>query len=252
MEKLEKIVKFLDEYLKIQDIKDASWNGLQVEGKENVNKIAFTENACIDTFNKAAKEKADFVIVHHGQFWNTTSPVLRGGDKERIKILISNKISLYTAHLPLDRHREVGNNAQLLKLLGAKITEEFVMTDGKNVGWIGEFKNAVPVEDIIEKLNSGLNTKCRTLLFGREKIKTIAVCSGGGNYDDFDEAVAKNADLYLTGDAIDIYPLAKDAKFNVLFAGHYATETVGLKALMDVIKKKFKVKTIFIDEPTGF
>ena len=100
-------------------------------------------------------------------------------------------------------------------------------------------------------LNSKLNTNCNCLLFGPQKIKTIAVCSGGGSSRDFYEALNKKVDLYLTGEATDIYPDVKDAKFNVIFAGHYATEIAGMKALMKVVSKKFKVKTIFIDDPTG-
>ncbi|MDO8264803.1 MAG: Nif3-like dinuclear metal center hexameric protein [Candidatus Parcubacteria bacterium] len=251
MEKLEKIVKFLDKYLKIRDIKDITWNGLQVEGNPNVNQVVFTENASLDTFKMALKEKADLIVVHHGHFWKEENPSLIKDSKERVEFLLKNGISLYVAHLPLDRHKEVGNNAQLLKLLGAKIKSEFSVYKGKNVGWIGEFSRPLPVGEIVKKINSKLNTNCKTLLFGKNKIKTIAVCSGGGNYKDFNEAIDKEVDLYLTGDAIDIYPSTKDAKFNVIFAGHYATETVGVNALMKVVGKRLKIETTYIDDPTG-
>jgi len=251
MAKLKDVVKFLDNYLRIDEIQDTSWNGLQVEGSPNVNRIVFTENAGIDTFKKAIKEKADLIIVHHGHFWKTGDPSFVGFGKERIGLLYKNSVSLYASHLPLDRHIEVGNSAQLLKLLGAEVKKEFLMEEGKNIGWIGEFKVPVSVREIERKLNSTLNTKCRSLLFGQDKIKTIAVCSGGGGYSAFYEALNKKVDLYLTGDTVEIYNAAKDAKFNAIFAGHYATETVGVRALMKVVNKKFKVKSVFIDDPTG-
>ena len=251
MAKLKDIVKFLDNYLKIDEIKDSSWNGLQIEGKPVVNKVIFAENAGLDTFRKSIKEGADLIVVHHGHFWKTGNPVFVGYKKERITLLYNNSISLYAAHLPLDRHKEVGNNAQLLKLVGAKIKAGFAMEEGKNIGWIGEFEKPIAVREIEKKLNSELNTKCRSLLFGRKEIKTMAVCSGGGGYATFYEALNKGVDLYLTGDAIEVYTSAKDAQFNVIFAGHYATETLGVKALMPILRKKFKVKTVFVDDPTG-
>ncbi len=251
MEKLKDIVKFLDNYLKIDEIEDRSWNVLQIEGKPNVNKIVFAENTSLDIFKKAKKIEADLIMVHHGQFWNGKNPSLVGWSKERVSFLYENGISLYACHLPLDRHKEVGNNAQLIKLLGAKIKKEFLMEGGKNIGWIGEFKKPVSVRKIEKKINTELDIECKSLLFGKDKIKTIAVCSGGGGHSVFHEAFNRKVDLYLTGESIDVYPTTKDAKFNVIFAGHYATETLGVKALMKIVDKKFKVKTIFIDDPTG-
>jgi len=251
MAKLKDIVKFLNNYLKIDEINDSSWNGLQIEGKPNVNRIVFAENASLDVFKKAIKEKADLIIVHHGHFWKAGNPSFIGSGKERINLLSKNDISLYASHLPLDKHKIVGNNAQLLKLLGATIKEEFGRYENQSVTWIGEFRKPVSVREIIKKLISELNARCNALLFGPEKIKRIAVCSGGGGYGIFFEALNKNVDLYLTGDTVEIYTTAKDAKFNVIFAGHYATETLGVKALMPLLKNKFKIKTVFIDDPTG-
>ncbi len=251
MTKLKDIVKFLDNYLKISEIKDESWNGLQFEEKENINKIVFAENASADIFKKAVQEKGDLIIVHHGHFWKEGNPSFRNWGRERLEILLKNKISLYAAHLPLDCHKEVGNNAQLLKLLGAKIKIGFGKYEGQIISFIGEFKKPILAKEIVKKLIQKLGVKCTPILFGPTKIKTIAVCSGGGGYGIFFEALNKKVDLYLTGDTIDIYTTAKDAKFNVIFAGHYATETVGLKSLMEVVRKKFEVKTIFIDDPTG-
>lgn len=251
MKNLNDIVSFLNDYLKIDEIEDNSWNGLQVEGKQEIKKIAYAVSAGADVFQRSVNEKADMIIVHHGQFWKGSDPRIVGWNKERIDILRDNEISLYASHLPLDRHRDVGNNAQLLKLLGAKIKEEFSLYKGKNVGWIGEFISPKTIEEIVKKLNLSLNTKSIVVPFGKEKIKKIAVCSGGGDYADFAEAIEKKVDLYITGDTSEIYNMAKDAKINVIFGGHYATEILGVKALAEIIKKKFEMETVFIDIPSG-
>jgi len=251
MTKLTKVVGFLNQYLKIDDIKDTCWNGLQFEGKSEVKRIVYAVDASVETFEKAIEENADLIIVHHGHFWTTQDPSLIGWGKERIDPLFRNQISLYACHLPLDRHRMVGNNAQLLKLLGAKITHGFLFHEGKNIGWIGETKRALQLEKIEEKLDSDLNTNCIVLPFGKKKIKTIAVCSGGGGYGAFFEALNANVDLYLTGDAIEVYYSAKDSRMNVIFGGHHATETIGLKALAEVVRRKFNIDYSFIDLPTG-
>lgn len=251
MKNLNEIVSFLGDYLKIDDIEDSSWNGLQVEGKQEIRKIAYAVSAGSEVFQKSVNEKADMIIVHHGQFWKGGDPRIVGWNKERIDILRDNEVSLYASHLPLDRHRDVGNNAQLLKLLGAKIKEEFSLHKGKNVGWIGELVSPKTIEEISKKLDLSLNTKSIIVPFGKEKIKKIAVCSGGGDYADFAEAIEKKVDLYITGDTSEIYNMAKDAKINVIFGGHYATEILGVKALAEIIKKKFKLETVFVDVPSG-
>ena len=251
MPQLKKIVHFLNQYLKIHDIKDTCWNGLQFEGRSEVKKIAFAVDASIETFELAIQERADLIVVHHGHFWHTQNPSIAGWAKERIDILYQHQTSLYACHLPLDRHRIVGNNSQLLKLLGANITDEFLLHEGKNIGWIGATKRAVPLKQIERKLNTDLSTNCIVLPFGKEKIKAVAVCSGGGGYGGFYEALNAGVDLYITGDAIEAYYSAKDSKMNVIFAGHHTTETVGLKALSEVVKRKFKIDCMFIDLPTG-
>ena len=251
MPTLNKVVGFLDKYLEIDDIQDSSWNGLQFEGCSVVKKIAFAVDASVKSFEEASRLNADMLIVHHGHFWSSHNPSVIGWSKERIDLLYENNFSLYACHLPLDRHKDVGNNAELLKLLGAPIKKEFLIHKGRNIGWLGERKKAISITDIEKKLNESIETKCIVLPFGKKNIKTIAVCSGGGSYGGFYEALALKADLYITGDTAEVYYTAKDSEMNVIFAGHHATETVGLKALSKVVGKKLKVSTSFIDLPTG-
>lgn len=191
------------------------------------------------------------IVVHHGLFWKEENPSIKGHMKGRIDILYKNKISLYAVHLPLDRHREVGNNAQLIKLMGGKVRNGFGFSEGKTIGWIGEFSRPVSTSKIESILNKGLNTKCTVLPFGKKKIRTIAVSSGGPNQKRFFEAMSSGADAYLAGEPKEVYHNAKDARFNVIFAGHHATEILGVKALAEIVKKKFRIKTMFVDIPTG-
>jgi dinuclear metal center YbgI/SA1388 family protein len=251
MESLNGIVRFLDRYLEIDSIKDSSWNGLQYEGKPEVKQVLFAADAGIETFEKAAALDADLIVVHHGLFWNSTNPCLVGWFKKRVSVLWNHGISPYAVHLPLDRHRVVGNNAQLLKLLGAKIQNGFCEIDGNNIGWIGAFKQPVSLKEVEKKLNKGLNTHCTVIPFGKKSIKTIAVVSGAGGSRGFYEALKAGVDLYLTGELFEVYHAAKDTAINVIFGGHHATETLGVKALSELVKRKFEVKTVFVDIPTG-
>jgi dinuclear metal center YbgI/SA1388 family protein len=253
MAKLKDIVAFLNNYLESKKIKDSSRNGLQVRGKPEITKIAFTENASLDTFQTALKEKADLIVVHHGLLWKEKykNPALDRIKQKRIQFLIKNNLSLYASHLPLDKHKTAGNNAQLLKLLGAKIKNSFGEYHGQKISWSGEFKKPVLAKELARRISAKLKTKTINLLFGPKKVKSLAVCSGGGGFSTLAEAINKKFDFYLTGESFDCQTLIKDAGFNVVFAGHYATETLGVKALMSLIEKEFKVKTVFIDDPTG-
>jgi len=250
MEKLSKIVSFLNEYLKINEFEDDSWNGLQIEGREKVKRIAFSVSAGLSVFKRAKDLKIDFLIVHHGIFWKKSNPSLKGWIKERVSFLINNNISFYVAHLPLDAHPESGNNIQLLNILDAKVKEPIGNYMGQMIGFIGEC-SPVKIEIIIDKLEKIIGAKCQILNYGKENISKIAVISGGAPMNVFD-AIEKKVDLFITGDPADIVEIVKDAKINVIFAGHYATETTGVKALLEVVKNKFNVEVFFIDSPTGF
>ena len=250
MIQLSRLTAYLNEYLNIKEMLDESWNGLQIQGKDEVTKIITGVTAGKDLFEKAIDEKADFIIVHHGQFWKRGNPSFAGWNKERMQLLTDNNISLYGVHLPLDAHKEVGNNAQLLKLIGADITKEFGTHHESAISWMGEFKKPTTVEEVEKTLNEKLPTECKTLPFGKKEIKTVAVCSGGGGYDTFFEALNENVDLYITGDSVEIYNNAKDAGMHVIFAGHHATERIGVQTLQKKLEEKFEVETQFIDIPT--
>ncbi|HOC02134.1 MAG TPA: Nif3-like dinuclear metal center hexameric protein [bacterium] len=251
MIKLERIVGFLNSYLDISGIRDGSWNGLQFEGKEVVKRVMCSVDAGAIVFEEAAKRRADIVVVHHGNYWADTNPCFTGLNKKRMDILYKNGISLYAAHLPLDKHPEIGNNAMLLRMIGAKIFRDFFIYDGQAISYCGHYKKAENLDSIVDKINKGLGIKCRVLPFGKKLIQTVAVISGGGGYAGFNEAVKAGVDLYITGDAIEIFHNAKDSGINVIFGGHHATETLGVKQLAKLISKDLDVEAEFVDIPTG-
>ncbi|MBI3927274.1 MAG: Nif3-like dinuclear metal center hexameric protein [Armatimonadetes bacterium] len=240
------IVAFLDEYLRTREVPDSYCpNGLQVEGEARVSRVGFCVDACMQTFEQLAD--CQLVVVHHGLFWPSVSRVV-GPVREQLRFLLQRGMGLYCSHLPLDKHREVGNNARLLKLLDLEPEEEF-----GPVGWTGSFGTPVSRDAILDRLAPPLGNSVRLLPFGPETVGKIAVSSGSGSIGMVAEAVRLGAGMFLTGEAgHPIYHAARELGMNVLLGGHYATETWGVRALMPVLEERFGVETRFVDVPTGF
>ena len=245
------ITTYLNEQLPVGDFDDPSFNGLQIEGKESVTKIVTGVTAGKELFARAAELEADFIVVHHGHYWRYGTPSLAGWEKQRIDIILDNKMSLYASHLPLDKHPKIGNNAQLLALLNAEITDDFSSHEDTSSSYTGMIMRGKHLDEIVGILETSLQTKCITLPFGPAIIRTVAVVSGGGGYKAFAEALDAEVDLFITGDTAEIYNDAKDSGTNVIFAGHHATERLGVKALGELLQKTFEVKVEFVDVPTG-
>lgn len=250
MVKLLTLTKFLDETLNIKNIKDLSLNGLQVFGKEQVKKIGFAVDACLEAFEKAKKLNCDMLIVHHGMFWDKVKP-LTGIQYKRVKSLVNNNMSLYAVHLPLDKHKKYGNNIQIAKILNLKNIKEFGEYHGEIVGFSGTLKRKMKIKDFLKLIEKKLKTKCDILSFGKKEVQSVAIVSGGGS-SSIDEAIEKGFDVFLTGESTHgKYHFAKEGKINLVTAGHYATETAGLKALQKLLRQKFNIQTVFIEVPTG-
>lgn len=251
MAKLADIVTYIDGYLQVAAFTDDSWNGLQVQGKPDVKTIVSAVDAGLETFQQAATKGADLILVHHGLFWKSANPSLVIWRRDRVKTLWQSDMSLYAAHLPLDRHPEVGNNALLLRLLGAEVIGDFGHHHEQPISWHGQLSQPKSLADIEHELQTKIGASCTTLPFGPKEVRTVAVCTGGGSYATFAEALELGVDLYITGDTSELFFLAKDAGCNVIFAGHHATETLGVKALADHLAEKFNVSASFLDLPTG-
>jgi dinuclear metal center YbgI/SA1388 family protein len=247
---LKKLVQFLDEYLKIKDIEDSSLNGMQIEGKPEVQTVTLATDACAETFHKAAALRADILIVHHGLFWGNQYRIT-GIHAERFQTLLTNGITLYAVHLPLDLHPDIGNNVELVKLVGFTPTEPFGKYHGVVIGYKGKSEKPVRFDTILNTLRRQLNSEPIGFKFGSDRIKTIATISGDGA-SMLEQVADTDIDMFLTGECDHIsYHLAKELKVNIVFAGHYATETLGVKRLGTIVSNKFSLKTVFIDIPTG-
>ncbi len=242
MAELKAIVDWLDELLATRLVPDKyCTNGLQVEGPGPVTKVGFCVDACQQTFELL--KDCQLVIVHHGLFWPSISRVT-GPAYQSLRFLIEHGMALYCSHLPLDYHRELGNNAQLLRLLGLAPEEPF-----PPVGWMASFEEPVRAADVVARLGF----PARLLEFGPQEVRRIAVSSGQASTGMVAEARALGVDLFLTGEASHpVYHAAREAGIHVILGGHYATETWGVRALMPVVERQFEVEVRFVDVPTGF
>ncbi|AJC71387.1 hypothetical protein X802_03810 [Thermococcus guaymasensis DSM 11113] len=246
----DELVSFLNDYLQISAYPDKSSNGLQVEGKEEVERVAFAVDTTLRTIERAVGGRADMLVVHHGMIWGGLD-YITGIHYRRLKALIESGLNLYAAHLPLDAHPEVGNNVGLLKLLGLEPKGPFGEYRGLSIGFWGEFDEPQPIEKVAQVLAEKLDTTVRTYEFGKREIKTVGVISGAGAFA-LEEAHRKGIDLLVTGEFGHAdYLTALDLPQSVLVAGHYKTETLGVKALMEVVRERFDLDVFFIDDPTG-
>jgi dinuclear metal center YbgI/SA1388 family protein len=198
---------------------------------------------------KAIEKKAGMIIVHHGLFWSDIK-CLTGINHERVKLLIESDVALYAIHLPLDMHREIGNNIAVLNRLGLKSREKFGLYHGSEIGLVA--KTRTTITDFCRNVQKNINKDIRTALFGPREVKRVAVVSGGGA-DLILDVKRIGADTFLTGESkLHAYHLAKELGINVIFAGHYATEVPGIKLLSEFLPEKLDVETVFIDIPTIF
>ena len=248
--KTDNLADYLDTLLRTKEIADESLNGLQVANRGDVHKVGLAVDASMDTFERAVQEKVDFLLVHHGLFWEKPLPI-RGNHYDRVLMLLESDIALYAAHLPIDLHAELGNNAQIAVQMEWPIMDEFGLYHGYILGREVLFKQPVSVDTLVESIGSGLNCKPLVWDFGPEEIHRLAFVSGGG-IGLLEEAIDKGMDAYFTGEPKhSAYWLAKEAGIHVIFGGHYATETLGIQAIGKNIEKEFGLNTVFLDLPTG-
>jgi dinuclear metal center YbgI/SA1388 family protein len=248
---LEKLITFLDAELCLSEFADdESANGLQIEGRRRtVRKVGLAVDACESVFREAAARNIDLLLVHHGLIWGGLKAV-RGVLKKRMESLFDAEISLYACHLPLDWHPQYGNNAQLLRLLSIKKMGEFAEYHGKKISCWGRTVTELPLDKFVSKIDRVLQTKSAAISFGK-KVHSVGVVSGGGWFA-ISEAGKYGIDTFLTGEpSHSAYTLAEEMRVNLVFAGHYATETLGVKAIGAVLQKRFGLSVEFIDHPTG-
>ncbi|OGR01183.1 MAG: Nif3-like dinuclear metal center hexameric protein [Deltaproteobacteria bacterium RIFOXYA12_FULL_61_11] len=249
---LQTLTSYLDTLLRIDEYADSSQNGLQVEGRGEVNHVAFAVDANLQVFQRATETDVDLLVVHHGLFWN--QPVLLTRLlRRRVGHLLGHGISLYAAHLPLDLHPELGNNRQLLNLLDLNDGREFGQYKGTALGFSAEYPTPIPLENLLAVVRAKLTPHFALIGFGPRLIRTVAAVSGAIPTDMLQEAWLQKVDLLLTGETG--HHLSQDAEdlgLNLLCLGHYLSETFGIKALMRHLAAQFPLRVSFIDHPTGY
>ena len=204
-------------------------------------------DASLAFFEKAAEHKADMVICHHGLSWGDSLKRITGLNYRRLRFLLDHDMALYACHLPLDAHPQLGNNAQICKALGVKGRKPFGFYHGIALGFCGSLPKAMPYADFKKRAHSLFGNTVGTMDFGKRTVRTVAVVSGGGA-DEIAEAGEKNIDVYISGEPrLMAYHLAQEYQINAIFAGHYATEVFGVKAVAALLSSRFKVDTEFIN-----
>lgn len=244
------LINYLDKYLNVVDINDYGPQGLQVEsGKRQVQRIALAVDVAPPVIEAAAAWQADMLLVHHGILWRTVEPIT-GPLGERVRLLLGHDINLYAAHLPLDAHPEVGNNAVLARMFDVEIKEWWCAPTGTPIGVMGVPPAGTTLEALVRRVEEQLQTKARVLAHGPNQVSQLAIVSGFGA-DEAKAARALGADTFLTGETSHAnYWAAADWQMNIIYAGHYATETVGVKALGQHLAEMFELTVRFFDFPT--
>jgi len=243
------LVSYLDRYLRISEVADApnALNGLQVANGGTVNRAAVAVDLCDATVQMAAQQGADLLLVHHGLFWRGLEP-LTGRAYRRVAGLIRHNIALYSAHLPLDVHPEVGNNAVLAQQLGIAPRGEFGEEYGMRIGVWGELD--VPRAGLAQRLAEAVGGRTRLMAFGPERVRRVGIVTGAAG-SMIGQAAALGLDTYITGEgAHHTFFDAEELGLNVFYAGHYATETFGVKALAERLRTEFDLPWTFLDHPT--
>ena len=249
--RLDELVGYLDDYLRLRDeVADPpeALNGLQVANAGEVTRLAAAVDLCEATIRMAAEAGTDCLLVHHGLFWGGLKPLV-GPAYRRVAQLIKKNIALYASHLPLDRHPDVGNNTRLARLLGVAPRGEFGSYRGAPVGVWGELNASR--DDLGRTLAATLGAVPRLLPFGPEQVRRVGIVTGAGG-SLIPQAAAAGLDTFITGEGPHwTFFDAEELGVNVFYAGHYATETVGVKALAEHVSRKYSIPWVFLDHPTG-
>ncbi len=247
---LDELVGYLHDYLRLAEVPDEpnALNGLQVERDGAVSRLAVAVDACGVTIDRAAAEGADLLLVHHGLFWAGLEPIA-GRHYRRVRSLVAANVALYAAHIPLDVHPEVGNNAVLGRMLGLQETFRFGDFQGVALGVAGHL--SASRDDLIELLTRELGATPHVIPAGPERVRRVGVITGGAGTM-IAQARDAGLDTFITGEGPHYTHFdAEEWGLNVVYAGHYATETVGVKALAGHLAERFGVSWSFIDHPTG-
>ena len=246
---------YINAFLRKEDFaSDISLNGIQIQNSDpngkQIKKVAFAVDACEATAKAAAEQGADVLFVHHGLFWGHCQTIT-GSFYKRVSTFIKNDLALCAYHIPLDANNPYGNNFGLAAKLGLVNCGQFGSWRGMILGVKGELPAECSVEELAAKLMRPGKEPRAVLSFGKAKIKTVGIISGGAS-EDVEDAVAHDLDCYITGEfAHEDFHFAQEMGINVIAGGHYETETMGVSLVMQKVQSELGLECVFIDEPTG-
>ncbi len=258
------VAAFLNDYLDVEGFPDHphALNGLQVEGPETVERFAVAVDARAATIEAVAGQ-ADLLIVHHGLFWAGLQPLV-GPHWRRVRALLAADMALYSVHLPLDAHPEVGNAAVLARKLGLRSLAPFGSYRGRVIGWRGVAQargapdasqsgraEGVSVDELRERLVQATGAPARSLPGGPDRVRNVGVVTGAGG-SLLPQAAAEGLDVLITGEASHHHAVdATELGVTALLGGHYATETWGVREVARLLESRFGIEGRFVDVPTG-
>jgi dinuclear metal center YbgI/SA1388 family protein len=247
---LSAIKKYLDDFLHVREIGDwpHALNGLQIENSGRVTKIGAAVDVSSRVLTMAGRRDVDLLMVHHGLFWPGLQPIT-GSLNRQLRLAFEHDIALYSAHLPLDVHPKLGNNAQLTAALGLRSTTAFLEEKGQPIGL--RSRTSASRDDLILRLRKALNGPVKQFNFGPKKTNAIGVITGAAGSEIYRVAGHK-IDTFITGEAPHWAAIAaEELGINLILGGHYATETFGVKSLAAHLARRFKLPWEFLDFPTG-
>ena len=250
MPALDQMVRFADERLRLAEIEDYpnALNGLQIENSGTATKIGAAVDASARTMQMAVEQEIDLLVVHHGLFWPGLRPV-RGALYRALKLALDHNLALYSVHLPLDFHPQIGNNALLAAALGLHNARPFLEWKGQPLGLQAEVH--LRRDDLLTQLEESLGGPVRCIGTGPMEVQRIGIVTGGAGGEIYAAARA-GVDTYITGEAPHWAAVAaEELGLNLFLGGHYATETFGVKALAAELAQRFEVPWEFLDHPTG-
>ena len=245
----DELIAHLDELLEPARFDDYGPNGLQVPGAEEGRMVATGVSAHLELFERAAEAGAQLVLCHHGIFWRGDALALDARRAARLRALFDADLSLAAYPLPLDAHPEVGNNALICERLGVRPTEPFGDHKGRSIGWVGRYDEPVAAADFLDRCAAAFGRAPLAFADGPDRVGSVGVVSGGGSKY-LDEAIARRLDAFVTGEPSEPGMAdAREAGIHFIAAGHYATETFGVRRLGELLAERFGVEHRFLEVP---
>ena len=249
MPPIRELITHLDDLLESSAFADYGPNGLQVPGPDEIAHVVTGVSATAALFERAAALEADLVLVHHGLFWGEPAGPISPALKQRLKLLFDHDMALAAYHLPLDAHPRIGNNALIATGLGAVSAMPFAVHRGRAIGVIADFDPPRPRDQLVADVAELTARNPLVFAAGPDPVRRLGIVSGSAA-DDLNEAIELGLDAFLTGEPAErIMAVAQEGGVSFLAAGHYATETFGIRALGDLIAERFGIRHTFVDLP---